>query len=277
MDVKPDDDKEMKLRYAGNCLTCGQGIPKGTLAIYNRVAKNVRHIDCMVTVDRGVAGASAQREYERRKAKDEARVAQQKAKIQDKFGTGFVGKVATLLAVDDRPRQTTEAWSAGASGEESVANWLEKLAEVGVIALHDRGIPGSRANIDHIAITPWGVWVIDAKRYAGKRPDFVVEGGLFGIGGVRRLTVGGRKRDNLIEGVLRQVEKVQAVLGDEVEVHGALAFVDADWPLLAGDFKVREVSVLWPKKLIKVMLREEPPTVDVERVAVKLAEVFRAA
>jgi hypothetical protein len=119
--------------------------------------------------------------------------------------------------------------------------------------------------------------VIDAKRYFGKRPDFVLEGGLLGFGGTRRLTVGGRKRDKLIEGVLWQVEKVQAALGHEVEVLGALAFVNADWPLFGGDFKVRGVSVLWPKKLVKVMLREELPTVDVERVAVKLAEVFRAA
>jgi len=32
--------------------------------------------------------------------------------------------------------------------------------------LHDRRIPGSRANIDHIVVAPSGVWIIDAKRYS---------------------------------------------------------------------------------------------------------------
>ena len=34
--------------------------------------------------------------------------------------------------------------------------------------LHDRRIPGTRANIDHIAVASSAVWVIDAKRYNGK-------------------------------------------------------------------------------------------------------------
>jgi hypothetical protein len=37
-----------------------------------------------------------------------------------------------------------------------------------VAVLHDRRIPGSRANIDHIAIAATGVWVIDSKRYKRK-------------------------------------------------------------------------------------------------------------
>jgi hypothetical protein len=36
--------------------------------------------------------------------------------------------------------------------------------------LHDRRIPGTQANIDHIAITSTGIYVIDAKRHVGKRP-----------------------------------------------------------------------------------------------------------
>jgi hypothetical protein len=38
----------------------------------------------------------------------------------------------------------------------------------GVELLHDRRICGSRANIDHLAIGPGGVTVIDAKNYRGK-------------------------------------------------------------------------------------------------------------
>ena len=34
--------------------------------------------------------------------------------------------------------------------------------------LHDRRIPGRRSNIDHLAVSPSGIWVIDSKRYAGR-------------------------------------------------------------------------------------------------------------
>lgn len=272
-----DTEKEMNLRYAGVCASCGEGIPQGARAVYDSTARTVRHIDCEAGVDRGVAGASAHREYERRKAKDDARIADRKADVQAVFGSGFVGKVATFLAVDDRPRRSTAVWEQGAVGEERVAAELERLAEVGVVALHDRRIPRTRANIDHIAITPWGVWVIDAKRYLNKRPDLVVEGGFLGVGGTGRLTVGGRKKDELVEGVLWQVGRVQDVVGDAAAVRGALAFVDADWPLLGGDFSVRGVAVLWPRRLAKAMLRREEPTVDVEALAGLIAARFPPA
>jgi len=69
------------------------------------------------------------------------------------------------------------------------------------VALHDRKVPGTRANIDHLVITPWDVWTIDAKRYVGKRPEFYVEGGILGIGATTGLKVGGRKSDGLVDGV----------------------------------------------------------------------------
>lgn len=36
--------------------------------------------------------------------------------------------------------------------------------------VHDRRIPGSRANIDHIAVAATGVWVIDTKNATGALP-----------------------------------------------------------------------------------------------------------
>lgn len=272
-----DGDKELNLRYAGRCANCGEGIPRGARAIYNTSARNVRHLDCVGGIDLGIPGGSAQREYARRKAKDDARSAEHKARVQATFGTGFLGRVATFLAVDDRPRQSTTVWSQGAVGEERVALVLDGLADIGVVALHDRRVPGTRANIDHIAITPWGVWVIDTKRYVGKRPSMVVEGGFFGLGGSARLVVGGRKRDELVEGVRWQAERVREVVGTTATVRGALAFVDADWPLIGGDFKVRGIAVLWPKRLVKVMLRNTAPTVDVRELARLVAARFPPA
>jgi hypothetical protein len=41
------------------------------------------------------------------------------------------------------------------------------VGDAGVV-LHDRAVPRGRANIDHIAVVPSGVWVIDTKRYRGR-------------------------------------------------------------------------------------------------------------
>jgi hypothetical protein len=36
------------------------------------------------------------------------------------------------------------------------------------VVLHDLAVPGSRANLDHLAIGPGGVFVIDSKHYRGR-------------------------------------------------------------------------------------------------------------
>jgi hypothetical protein len=134
--------------------------------------------------------------------------------------------------------------------------------------------PGTRANIDHLVVTPWGIRVVDAKLYAGKRPDFRVEGGFLGFGGTTHLTVGGRKKDDLVDGVLWQVERVQTAFGDMATVRGILCFVDADWPLIGGNFSVRGVRVVWPNRLAKELLQAAPPTIDSEAVSRALAAQF---
>lgn len=283
-----DGDREMNLRYAGRCARCGITIPQGTRATYNQVAKSVRHLACPsedpAPLQRGVAGGSAQREFERRQARDvarhEARIIEAKANIQSVFGAGFVGKVATFLAVDDSPpriRRSTKAWATGAAGEEKVAARLDSLAELGVITLHDRKIPGTRANIDHLVITPWEVWVVDTKRYVEKKVEFDVVDSFFGFGGRKRLRVGGRDKTDLVDGVEWQVRKVQEAVGPDIDVKGCLCFVDSEWPLLLADFSVRGVYICWPKKLAKTLLRTEEARLDPEAVARRLATKFAAA
>ena len=125
--------------------------------------------------------------------------------------------------------QSTRAWQVGAVGEERVAARLHAAADRGVLALHDRRIPGSRANIDHIAVGPAGVYVIDAKRYENAQIRVRRVGGLFSP---RRdeLLVRGRVRNNLVAGVEKQVAVVRAALDaaglGDVPVTGVLCFVD---------------------------------------------------
>jgi len=84
----------------------------------------------------------------------------------------------------ERVQKQQRAWSAGAEGERQVATTLATLAPYGWTALHDVHWPGRpQANIDHIAIGPGGVVIIDAKNWTG---DVILEGGMLRQNGYRR-------------------------------------------------------------------------------------------
>ncbi|WP_289020151.1 nuclease-related domain-containing protein [uncultured Ornithinimicrobium sp.] len=214
----------------------------------------------------GVAGSSARREHERRVAKREERIRQKHPRLG-----------GLILAVSDDP-QTTKAWATGAVGEERLGRRLDAAAGPLVRVLHDRGIPGSRANLDHLVVVcPTGVFVLDAKRYKG-RPHRVVEGGLF-TPRTEKLLVGRRDCTKLVDAGLKQADLVREALAEEaVEVRSVLCFVEADWPLLGGDFAVRDVSVTSPRKLVTTIARPGPLTEDdIHALSQRLATTFPAA
>ncbi|WIB34417.1 nuclease-related domain-containing protein [Curtobacterium sp. MCSS17_005] len=221
----------------------------------------------MDTQEENAAGTSAQREYERRRAKNEA-------KIRDRWGSGRLGNIALALSSE---RQSTSAWISGATGEAVVGARLDALASDQIVVLHDRRVPRCRANINHIVVTRAGVWVIDAKRYQAKRPQLRIDGGLFRPR-VEKLVVGG-DRTKLVDGVLHQVELVSEVLGSAgraVPVTGALCFIDADLPTLGGSFATCDVHVLRPKRLAKLVAATDGP-IDVEDSAAAIAARFPPA
>jgi hypothetical protein len=255
----------MRLRYTGTCRVCGSELPEKTDAVYERASKTVRCIDHEASgpvviapvedldlpvpdVDPGMAGASARREFERRKAAREERIRTKHPKLG-----------GLILAVSDEPQSTT-AWNTGALGEERLGRGLDRLGSDSVRLLHDRRIPRSKANIDHLAVTATGVYVIDAKKYRG-RPHLRIDGGLFRPR-VERLLIGSRDCTKLVDGVLKQVDVVRGLLDPEVPVHGVLCFVEADWPLLGGNFTTRGVHALWPKKLYPQLQAQGVLTVD---------------
>ncbi len=265
----------MRLRYAGVCRVCETELPARTEAIYERSTKTVRCLshedtaapiaapepaDAVAPIDIGIPGASARREFERRKAGREQRVREKNPRLG-----------GLILALSDDP-QSTRSWQTGAVGEERVGHRLNELATDSLRVLHDRRIPGSRANIDHLAVTPNGVFVIDPKRYAG-RPHLRVEGGLFRPR-VEKLMVGSRNCTKLVDGAVRQVELVQSLVGDQAPVRGVLCFVESDWPLLGGSFATRGVDVLWPRKLYPKLQAEGP--LDIGTIASLHATLARA-
>lgn len=265
--------KRMKLRYAGRCSSCGTLIEAGAVADYDRAAKAVACVECparralperaattasprhAITPDLppeldvvdGIAGGSAAREFDRRHDARRQRVQENHPKM---------GKL--LLAVFDDP-PSTKAWSTGAVGEQMLGQMLAGIAGPQVRVLHDRRIPKTNANIDHLVVTASGVFVVDAKRYRNARPALRVEGGL-----VRPrqelLIVGGRERTKLVGGMHKQLGLVRAALADQLDVpvRGVLCFLDADWPVIGGSFTVQDVAVMWPKKLKATLVEPGP-------------------
>jgi hypothetical protein len=143
----------------------------------------------------------------------------------------------------------------GTPGEQKVGEALDAIT--GIIALHDRRKPGGRGNIDHIAVIPAGVWVIDTKVRTGKKLEFRNKGGL--LRRDERLIVGGRDETRLTGDMAWQVETVQRVgaelLGDTV-VRPALCFVGVTLGLLdRRPWTVRGVVVCWRATLPDLLLR----------------------
>jgi hypothetical protein len=168
-----------------------------------------------------------------------------------------------LLAWRGAP-QSESAFHHGELGETAVAAYLEKHTARGeAILLHDRRMPGGYGNIDHLAIAPVGVFVIDAKNIKGKvrvaKPLF----------GAAKLTIRGRNRTKLIDGLDRQTHAVRGALTTsghpEVLVQGVLCFTAAaDLPLL-GTLKMRGHFLLHRRALAKRLKKRgplQPPTID---------------
>lgn len=244
----------------------------------------------IASVASGTAGGSAQRMYERRSARDrarqEARVAEDRARRERaKAEHPILGRIASAIVpkevIGPEPQHIT-AWKTGAEGEQRVGARLDDWSAAGGgVVLHDRRKPGSKANIDHIAVAQSGIYVIDAKRYEGK-VEAVDVGGWFRTD--IRLKVARRDRTKLTGGVADQVAAVASVLVDvwpgEVRpsVHGVLCFIDSHWGWLAKPFKVSDVIVAWPAATVEILERPGPWTpAEVTEIASALGAVLRSA
>jgi hypothetical protein len=82
-------------------------------------------------------------------------------------GLAAAGLLVALDLLRARPGLAVVAqWRRGAAGERRTARVLAPLAGSGWVVLHDRALPASRANIDHLVIGPAGVIVVDTKQWA---------------------------------------------------------------------------------------------------------------
>lgn len=269
----------MRLRWAGECVACSAELPAGAQARWDSDAKTARCLACATeprptepAVDsdaipvaevvipaelRGTPGASAQREHDKRAARELAR--KQKAVDEDTewrkklvAERPVVGRIATLIT--PRPTvgpesQATRAWADGAVGELAVGPLLAACA--GVEAIHDRRVPNSKANIDHIAVGPAGVFVVDAKNYDG-HPEVRDVGGW--LRSDERLFVDGRDRTKLVKGMHQQIEVVRKALADEaVPIQGVLCFLGSTRRIFWRPLCVQGVTVVTSDRVDRVV------------------------
>jgi hypothetical protein len=255
--------RKLKLRWAGECAGCGSALPSGADAWWDTGTRAVTCPRCRAgelgepakrggpaQLDRGRPGASVGREYLRRRHRRETRTLQAHPRIGP-----------LLLALGRAPRHE-KAFRTGELGEMAVAAALERDVAWPAIVLHDRRMPGGYGNIDHLAVAPAGVYAIDAKGCRGK---VKVQTSLLGP---PRLSIAGRERTKLLDGLDRQVEAVREALlargHPGVPVQGVLCFTVADLPLF-GTLQVRGHLLLHRKPLVRRLCAEGPlalPAID---------------
>jgi hypothetical protein len=162
-----------------------------------------------------------------------------------------------------RALETTPAanWRRGAEGERATAGLLDPLRHLGWAVLHDRRLPGSGANIDHLLIGP-GVHVIDSKAYRGRIK-------LLGDG---RLWYGRTCLDEVLRIVRWAAAEVAHVLGAQLavtglDVHATLCVHGVRLPRSPLCFE--EVTLTTPDTLLETLVSAGPvlPSLQIVRLA----------
>ena len=223
----------------------------------------------------GRPGASAQGEYQRRRATElatwarglpwrivaliaagvaawlvAARVA---PNLAAPTGVTVAAGVGWLLRFRSSPE--TVAWRRGATGERRTARLLAPLERHGWAVLHDLAIPGSAANIDHLVIGPGGVLAIDSKQYRGQlridRDGMVWHGRHLLVSALRTTLWEADQADEVLGIADLQVPAI-------VAVHGA--------SVLWGVLRAEGVTVV-PARRLPDLLGALPPVLGPERVA----------
>jgi hypothetical protein len=150
-------------------------------------------------------------------------------------------------------------WRRGAEGERRTAQLLVPLRNLGWTVRHDRRIPGSAANVDHLVIGPSGVWVVDSKLWRGRVK--VLGGG--------RLWYGRRCLDDDLRVLRWATGEVGQALGGRgrtgapVPVHPVLCVHGARLPRAQLHFD--GVTLAGPEALLDV-LTSSPPRLTVGEV-----------
>lgn len=234
------------LQTDGTCVVCGARCSAGSMAWWDDGAMARTCLSC------------------RPVELDEPRPPRHTRRPDVPKGPRIGGRSGPVLSDDP---QSTIAWARGSDGERRLARRLTDELAGEAIVLHDRSVPRMRCTIDHLAIAPSGVWVIDGRTEAASVAARNIGGRLISD---LRLYVGNRDRTTLVDGVERRVEGVRVALTlagiEHVPIRSALCFTAADWGSRAVTFQVRDVLVAWPAEVISAIREGEGEGLDVTTV-----------
>lgn len=128
-----------------------------------------------------------------------------------------------------------------------------------IAAVHDIRVPGTSANVDHVAVAASGIHVIDAKYYRNKQIE-VVDRGSF----LRRdvqLRVAKRNRTNLVDKLATQILLIDSVTRNAelpTVVTPVLCFVHALWGVFKKEYVLNGVHIVPPPRLERLLRRPGP-------------------
>jgi hypothetical protein len=188
--------------------------------------------------------------------------------LLDPWLAGLTAAAGAAWRLRFRASRPTRAWRDGARGERATARRLQRLERHGYVVLHDLQVPGSRANLDHLAVGPAGVFVIDSKYYRGDL-QLAVDGMLW----YGRYPLA-QQLATAVWATLRVAEALQ--LPPEVPVVPLLVIHRA--PVPWGGLTVAGVQVIPPSALADTLGRQAiVPTAQVELIAGQATARLRPA
>ncbi|WP_097965008.1 nuclease-related domain-containing protein [Streptomyces sp. or20] len=202
--------------------------------------------------------------------------AAQAAEMRAKARRGVWQRVLAALGVRTGRVRRADAvaarWEHGAAGEEATARLVAALGSQGWVIRHDLRMPGSRANLDHLLISPCGmaVVVLDSKNWHRGRTTTLVG---------NRVRCGTDDRHGQVEAVASYARRVSRTLNLPGVVVWPLLVIHGS-PIAGGRLEARApewdgvVHVLGPARLVPT-LAAAPKAHDPARAAAVVARVDR--
>ncbi len=233
------DWKQIRAKRESVCEICKSVFKVGEDIFWSRSRSVIRCTKCFEgaqdqdVVSIGKAGSSAQSEFEKRNNARRERVLKNYPKT---------GKFALKII---KAANSTTSWEKGAKAEREVGELINSFAlKHGFKAMHDRAVPGSKTNIDHIIVRKTGIFVVDTKNYEGKIrvKKEISRGGKE----VENLYINEYKKNDLVKKVKVQTELVQSVLHEAglfYPVYGTLAFFHGEFPLIRRPMQVDGIFI----------------------------------
>ncbi|MEU3574760.1 nuclease-related domain-containing protein [Kitasatospora sp. NPDC036755] len=176
--------------------------------------------------------------------------------------TGWLALVLVLAFVAAaarrvyRPGSAENSWTKGAAGERRTAEMLIPLQRDGWTALHDRTVPGSRANLDHLLIGPAGAVMVDTKNWQSTKSRLRVDGG--------QLFYGRYDQTKTLQTAAWEARQAARALG--VPVRAVVAVHGAAVP--GGVVMLEDVTVV-PAKRVRSILRNLAPVPGFDQARVR--------